>query len=194
MLAKASWRSRFPRSVEILPSVFERDVLATEPALPAPRALAYAVASSTSTRTMWPSGRDPANRSSCLRWFSRSARSLFFRRRSSSAKRLRARSAMPISSTNRSCRCSIALSPPSGRVSIRCPVHGNGSYEGSYRVARCCAGTVVGTNTDEGRGGPQKQTAWLLDFGNAIHANFLELRYGEVQRKPGPEGTGPPAG
>src|SRR5215213_6107325 len=68
MLACAFWRSRIPRSVEILPSIFERDRLATEPALPAPRALAYSAASSTSCHTMRPLGRDPANRSSCLRW------------------------------------------------------------------------------------------------------------------------------
>jgi hypothetical protein len=32
MLANASWRASIPRSVEILPSVFERDLLAAEPA------------------------------------------------------------------------------------------------------------------------------------------------------------------
>src|SRR5215216_6521117 len=162
MPAKASWRSRIPRSVEILPSVLERDLLATEPALPAPRALACPAAFSTSSRTMSPSGRDPANRSNCLRWFSRSTRSPFFRCRSSPAKSSRARFALRNSSTNRSRRCSIASSPPSGRVSILWPAHGNGSYENSYQVARYCAGSVGCPHTSEGRGGPQKQTLLTL--------------------------------
>jgi hypothetical protein len=29
-------------------------------------------------------------------------------------------------------------------MAILCPVHGNGSWEGSYRGARCCAGTGAG--------------------------------------------------
>src|SRR5215212_10635958 len=78
MLASASSRLRTPRSVEILPSVFERDLPATSPALPVSRTLAflaYLVVSSTTSRTVWPSGRDAAKRSSRPRYASRSERS-----------------------------------------------------------------------------------------------------------------------
>jgi hypothetical protein len=41
-------------------------------------------------------------------------------------------------------------------IAILRPVHGSGSYEGSYRVARCCTGTGAAPKIGEDRGGSLK--------------------------------------
>ena len=48
-----------PRSVEILPSTTERDLLAAEPALRAPRVLADPTADSTNSRPLFPNATSP---------------------------------------------------------------------------------------------------------------------------------------
>ena len=67
MLLSASSRLMVPPSVEILPSMTERDLLTSEPALRAPRALADPTADSISSRTLWGSGKPSASPSSCVR-------------------------------------------------------------------------------------------------------------------------------
>src|SRR5215203_1350412 len=115
-------RLRTPRSVEISPSMAERDLLTSEPALIGSRVLTDPTARSINSRGVCPSGQDSTNLSSCLRYSSSSERSPPFRRRSSSRRRSLSRSSLRSSSPIRSRRSCIELTSPSvcaTRVSVR---------------------------------------------------------------------------
>src|SRR5829696_881507 len=99
-----------PRRDEISPSMAERDLLTSEPALIESRVLAAPTASSINSRMGSDSGKDCPSCSSCLRRFSRSVLPAL-RRRSTSLIRSRACSALRSSSSI--CSSGTDISPTS---------------------------------------------------------------------------------